>query len=171
MAVNLYSNCSIITTGCFFYNDSNQTTPVSNGKYSDGTNCYTVDYGNGYVTTVGTCSYAGDVYFTAGGEQTFDESGDYNWIMYASSTANSYGANPVVITTTVSMDVTVYTEYDYYYPSGAISSGFSCSPNFYADGVYPYQVVISISPTSVTPTSNGGQNYYTSTGDLGPYIC
>jgi hypothetical protein len=55
MAGNLYSNCSIITTGCFFYSDSNLTSPVSNGKYSDGTDCYTVS-GGGEITAVQTCS-------------------------------------------------------------------------------------------------------------------
>lgn len=56
MALNLYSNCSTITTGCFFYSNSNLTSPVSNGKYSDGTNCFTVSGGNGEVTAVETCS-------------------------------------------------------------------------------------------------------------------
>ena len=55
MAVNLYTNCLTVTTGCYFYNNSNLTSPVSNGKYSDGTNCYTVSGGNGEVTTVETC--------------------------------------------------------------------------------------------------------------------
>ena len=55
MAVNLYSNCSTITTGCFFYNNSNLTSPVSNGKYSDGTNCFTVSGGSGEVTSVESC--------------------------------------------------------------------------------------------------------------------
>lgn len=56
MAINLYSNCETVTTGCFFYNNSNLTSPVSNGKYSDGTDCYTVSGGNGEITAVQTCS-------------------------------------------------------------------------------------------------------------------
>jgi hypothetical protein len=52
----LYSNCSTITTGCYIYNDIYKTSPVNNGYYSDGTNCYDVQWGNGYVNSVSTCS-------------------------------------------------------------------------------------------------------------------
>lgn len=55
MAVNIFSNCSTLTTGCFLYNNSNLTSPVSNGKYSDGTDCYTVTGGNGEITAVESC--------------------------------------------------------------------------------------------------------------------
>ena len=55
MAVNLYSNCSAPVLGCFFYNNSNLTSPVSNGKYSDGTNCFTVSGGSGEITSVTSC--------------------------------------------------------------------------------------------------------------------
>jgi hypothetical protein len=60
MAVNVYSNCSNLgtqgTSGtCYLYNNSNLTSPVSNGEYSDGTNCYTVTGGAGLITLVGAC--------------------------------------------------------------------------------------------------------------------
>jgi len=55
MAVNLYSNCSSPALGCFFYNNSNLTSPVSNGRYSDGTNCFTVSGGSGEITSVTAC--------------------------------------------------------------------------------------------------------------------
>jgi hypothetical protein len=56
MAVNVYSNCStLVATTCYLYNNSNLTSPVSNGEYSDGTNCYTVTGGAGQITLVGAC--------------------------------------------------------------------------------------------------------------------
>ena len=66
----LYSNCSTITTGCYIYNDIYKTSPASNGYYSDGTNCYNVEYGNGYVYAVTSCpsydNYNADRYDCSG---------------------------------------------------------------------------------------------------------
>jgi hypothetical protein len=39
---------------------------VGNGYYSDGTNCYDVQFGNGYVQSVSTCFYTVDLYATHG---------------------------------------------------------------------------------------------------------
>ena len=55
MGLNAYSNCSPLTTGCFLYQDSGLTTPVSDGVYSDGTNTYTVSGGAGQIASQGTC--------------------------------------------------------------------------------------------------------------------
>lgn len=56
MAVNVYSNCStLVATTCYLYNNSNLTSPVSNGQYSDGIDCYTVTGGNGQITSVDPC--------------------------------------------------------------------------------------------------------------------
>lgn len=55
MAATFYSDCSTITTGCFLYNNSNLTGPVSNGKYSNGIDCFTVTGGNGEVTALEAC--------------------------------------------------------------------------------------------------------------------
>lgn len=65
MAVNVYSNCStLVATTCYLYNNSNLTSPVSNGEYSDGTNCYTVTGGAGQITLVSACpvTYTVDLY-------------------------------------------------------------------------------------------------------------
>jgi hypothetical protein len=56
MAVSVYSNCTTLTSGCFLYDNSNLTSPASNGKYSDGFDCYTVSGGNGEITSVSACS-------------------------------------------------------------------------------------------------------------------
>jgi hypothetical protein len=56
MAVNVYSNCStLVANTCYLYNNSNLTSPVSNGKYSDGIDCYTVTGGAGQITSVEEC--------------------------------------------------------------------------------------------------------------------
>lgn len=55
MALTVYSNCSVITTGCFLYTDTGLTTPASNGKYSDGANCFTVSGGAGEITASEAC--------------------------------------------------------------------------------------------------------------------
>jgi hypothetical protein len=56
MAVNVYSNCStLVANTCYLYNYSNLTSPVSNGKYSDGIDCYTVTGGAGQITSVEEC--------------------------------------------------------------------------------------------------------------------
>lgn len=55
MPADVYSNCTTLTTGCFLYNNSNLTSPASNGKYSDGFDCYTVSGGNGEITSVDAC--------------------------------------------------------------------------------------------------------------------
>lgn len=65
MAVNVYSNCStLVANTCYLYNNSNLTSPVSNGKYSDGIDCYTVTGGNGQITSVEACpvTYTVDLY-------------------------------------------------------------------------------------------------------------
>lgn len=57
MSQIVYSNCSTISIdGCSLFTDSSLNTPVSNGKYSDGTNCYTVSGGFGEVTAIENCS-------------------------------------------------------------------------------------------------------------------
>jgi len=56
MGANAYSNCATLAVGCYLYTDTGLTTPVSNGKYSDGTYCYVVSGGSGQITAKNTCS-------------------------------------------------------------------------------------------------------------------
>jgi hypothetical protein len=166
----LYSNCSTITTGCFIYNDIFKTSPVGNGYYSDGTNCYDVQFGNGYVQSVSTCTV--EVYFTVGGETNFDGNGDWPYVIYASTTADSYASNPINVNTNVTVFFDLVAEFaTYNSSSGVLGSGLSCNTVLFIDGTYANQAVYSVTPTSVSPTSNGNQNYNDSTGDLGPYTC
>ena len=169
----LYSNCSTITTGCFIYNDIFKTSPASNGYYSDGTSCYTVGIiggSAGEVTAVSTCTV--EVYFTVGGETNFDGNGDWPYVIYASTTADSYASNPINVNTTVTVFFDLVAEFaTYSSASGTLSSGLSCNAISFIDGNYPNQAVYSVTPTSVSPTSSGNQDYNASTGDLGPYTC
>lgn len=56
MALNYYSNCTTLGIGCYLYTDSACTTPVSNGYYSDGTTCWQVTGGSGYISDESACS-------------------------------------------------------------------------------------------------------------------
>jgi len=61
MASYVYSSCNPITTGCYLYTNACLTTAASSGRYSDGTDCFTVD-GTGYVTGVASCNPSYDNY-------------------------------------------------------------------------------------------------------------
>lgn len=54
MSFIYYSNCSTLSIGCYLYDDSNLTIPVTNGYYSDGTNCYETCCG-GYILGITGC--------------------------------------------------------------------------------------------------------------------
>ena len=51
---NIYSSCSPLTIGCYLYTDINLTTPVSDGSYYDGTNCWNV--ASGQIFSQGSCT-------------------------------------------------------------------------------------------------------------------
>ena len=52
MAQNIFSNCSIITTGCYLYT----SVGVAVLEYSDGSNVFTVTGGGGEITSSEPCS-------------------------------------------------------------------------------------------------------------------
>ena len=56
MPQNVFPSSSPITVGVFLYLDSGLTTPAPNGKYSNGTDVFTVSGGLGEVTTAELCS-------------------------------------------------------------------------------------------------------------------
>jgi hypothetical protein len=55
MTKYIFSDCEYIRLGCKFYLDRNLETIAAAGKYSDGTNCFSVD-SLGVVTSVNACS-------------------------------------------------------------------------------------------------------------------
>lgn len=50
-----YSNCTTLAVGCYLYTDSACTNPVSNGFYSNGTTCWQVTGGSGYISAESAC--------------------------------------------------------------------------------------------------------------------
>jgi len=57
----VYSDCNPITTTCYLYTDACLTTAAPSGRYSDGTDCFTVTSG-GYVSAVESCTPSYDNY-------------------------------------------------------------------------------------------------------------
>lgn len=51
---NFYSNCAILTTNCVLYLNSNGTSPVGAGYYSDGVNCWATN-SSGVITGTTVC--------------------------------------------------------------------------------------------------------------------
>jgi hypothetical protein len=51
---NLYSNCAILTTNCYLYTNSNGSTAVGAGFYSDGSTCWGTNT-SGMITGSTTC--------------------------------------------------------------------------------------------------------------------
>jgi hypothetical protein len=51
---NFYSNCAILTVNCVLYLNSNGTSPVVAGYYSDGVTCWTTN-SSGVITGTTNC--------------------------------------------------------------------------------------------------------------------
>lgn len=66
MALNIFTTCSTLSVGCILYTDSGLTTQVSDGYYSDGTNCYTVGSSIAYgrIDSISTCTTLGEIDIT-----------------------------------------------------------------------------------------------------------
>lgn len=81
----VYSNSSSLAVGYNLYNDTNLTSAVVDGKYSDGTNCYTVVSGS--ITSEGACPIFIDVSMCA--SQTADMSGAIDVHAYSTAPVNT----------------------------------------------------------------------------------
>jgi hypothetical protein len=166
MAVNLYSNCSTITTGCFFYNDSNLTSPVSNGKYSDGTDCYTVS-GGGEITSITTCP-SGTVYININGPGSADNTGETgsgnSQIVSQSVTTFSSNSNFVNVTSNLEIYAVCYGETNTSYDLRYINSGDHCASGVLFTGLDPFEIIDAYGILSITPTSDGTYTYAVGSG-------
>jgi len=173
MAQNLYSNCGTLTTGCFLYTNQALTTPVSNGKYSDGTNCYDVTGGSGEITSFASCPPPENVILNVCGDQ-FAAGGQLTVRVRAMDGYN-FGANPVTVISAISMDV-VATDQNLVSYSGyfVINAGESCDLNLiYAPTGFEVEVY---SVTNISPASAGNQTYlggssYFDTGSPACWTC
>jgi hypothetical protein len=167
MAVNLYTNCLTVTTGCYFYNNSNLTSPVSNGKYSDGTNCYTVSGDNGEITSMTTCS-SGTVYININGPSSADNTGETgsgnSQIVSQSVTTFSSNSDFVNVVSNLEIYAVCYGENNTSYDLRYINIGDHCASGVLFTGLDPFELIDAYFVISVSPTSDGTYNYATGTG-------
>lgn len=169
MASYYYSNCSTITSGCYIYYDIYKSSPTANGYYSDGTNCYFVNYGNGYVVSVSSCYTT--VYINVNGPGSADASGETGSgnVQVPAQNTNSYtnvsGNYITVDVATLTVVITCYGSSNTVNDTCYIYSGNKCSttgPMF--TGLNPYETIDAYGVTSVSPSTSSTQAYYTGNG-------
>lgn len=83
--VVVYSNSSSLSTGVSLWNETTLSTLVTDGKYSNGTDCFTVVSGS--ITSQGACPIFIDVSMCA--SQTADMSGAIDVYAYSSAPVNT----------------------------------------------------------------------------------
>ena len=62
----IYSNCSTLNVGCKLYTTSNLSVFAQDGKYSNGTWCYTVGGGAGLIVSSESCNLASPIVLRVG---------------------------------------------------------------------------------------------------------
>jgi len=152
------SNCTTLSAGCYLYNGPGLTNPVSNGYYSDGTNCFTVTGGAGYISSMDSCS-ATAVYINVIVPYTL---GCYNYGDFCASSYDVY-SNPINVDTNV--QVQTYWNGDLggqIYANIYITSGNNCGTGFaYTGGsINCAGEYFSYDSTATFPTTSGTQDYY-----------
>ena len=161
MGGTYYSNCSTITTGCYIYNDIYKTSIASNGIYSDGTNCYTVSYGNGYVSSIGTCLT--NVYINVCGDDPADSVGGVS-VTVRSMNTNTFLGSTITVDTTLTIEVVAQGS-----SSGNISgtlyinNGNNCGTGTIF-GFGNSETIDGYFVNSITPSSSGTQSYIAGSG-------
>lgn len=165
MAIFYNSNCSTLSTGCFLYNGPGLTNPVADGYYSDGSNCYTVTGGNGYISNASICS-----------SQTFVTITPYIPYTMTCFSNNTFAAvSDYVVATNVQVEITWYgdlggstTQYI------TIFAGQSCNTTtfFVGSNISCLGEYYSFNVTILNPSSFGSQIYQVgSPNTLGFYPC
>lgn len=165
MAIYYNSNCSSLSVGCYLYNGPGLTNPVANGYYSDGTNCYTVTGGNGYISNIEACSAYNIVVITPYVPDSMTCFSNYTFAMYADN----------IVDTIVQVEVTWYgdlggsvTQY-VYIPTGTNCGSVSFSSGGQINCIGEYFSLIS---TVITPPTYGNQLYQEGPPDTsGFYPC
>jgi hypothetical protein len=162
MSANYNSNCSTLSVGCYLYSGPGLTNPVSNGYYSDGSNCYTVTGGSGYISSVDVCT-AYVIIDT-----------------YTPYTMTCYSFYNFAAEATTNVDTNVDVEIIWYGDLGGsvigtvtISSGTACNTVEVATGGSIDCLGENISSISVAldPLSYGTQIYEVGTNSTGVYPC
>jgi len=162
MGGTFYSNCSTITTGCYIYNDIYKTSPASNGYYSDGINCYTVEYGNGYVFSVASCTTP--LYININGPSAADstgETGSGNVQVASQSVSYWVDGNYVNVASTLTIDAICYASTTSPYPTDLnyIFNGDSCETGFLFAGMSAFETIDGYAITGVSPSSDSTYTY------------
>lgn len=148
------SDCSTISVGCYLYNGPGLTNPVSNGYYSDGTDCYTVTGGSGYVSSVDVCS----TFVTI----------DY-YVPYYAGCYNNY---TFAATSTTSVNTNVDVEINWYGDLGGfmtgtvtIANGTSCNTAgvYSGGGVDCFGENVSTTNVTLNPSAFGTYVYQVGT--------
>lgn len=165
MASYYYSNCSSLSAGCYLYTNQALTSPVSDGYYSDGTNCFTVTGGSGYVSNVETC--ATSVYITI--------------TTYAPEQMTCYSNYTFAAAADNVVDTIVYTETTWYGDLGGsvtayinIAAATSCNSTsvYTAGSINCFGEFFSYGSIILSPSSYGIQIYQAGTVDTsGFYPC
>jgi hypothetical protein len=162
MAIYYNSNCSTLSAGCYLYNGPGLTNPVSNGYYSDGTNCFTVTGGAGYVSSMDSCTITPTTVYISGDISPNYSSfgGTYYGALYPTTTG--YPAGSINLDATIYVPIYAYDDLSNYNTTTiTMYNGTNCTPfsiSGFAWGAYlsdwgPYG--------SIYPSSSGTQDYYT----------
>jgi hypothetical protein len=143
--ITVYSNVPSLTVGSSLYTDTALTTPVTDGKYSDGTTCNTVV--SGLITLQAACPIFIDISMCA--SQTADGGGNIG--------VNAYATTPV------NTDVTAYFIWQGDLGSlitgeVVIPPGSSCGSVTFS-GANAGENVSVFMLDDVIPNSNGNQTY------------
>lgn len=143
--VTTYSNSSSLSTGVSLWNDSGLTSLVTDGKYSDGTDCFTVISGS--ITSQGACPIFIDV------------------SMCASQTADMSGAVDVHAYSTAPVNINVTTYFTWTGDLASIIPGIVTIPSGSSYGYMQYiganagENVSTFTLDDIIPNSNGNQQY------------
>ena len=143
--VTTYSNSSSLSTGVSLWNDSGLTSLVTDGKYSDGTDCFTVVSGS--ITSQGACPIFIDV------------------SMCASQTADMSGAVDVHAYSTAPVNTNVTTYFTWTGDLASIIPGIVTIPSGSSYGYMQYiganagENVSTFTLDDIIPNSNGNQQY------------
>jgi len=150
MVQNVYTDCFIPEIGCRLYLDASGEVAAPLGKYSDGTNCYSVDSG-GYVTAVNMC---GELQF----QFTSTDISDFIWAM--DITGSNFAVTlPLLPPTAGPNDRPDYT-YDFYvnWGDGTISGPITQYDSILAQHTYTSPGIYTASISGRMETWNTSRN-------------
>lgn len=168
------SDCSILEVGCFLkiwngssWVNADSYSGVVSGKFSDGTNCYTVS--SGVITAKDQCRV--DIYMNICADTQADGSGYVSVRLQAQDTSNYSTGTLTAVNTNVTVNFTINGA-----DSGQITDSITITngntnngPIGFGPGFGSGELVSSIVIDSISPASSG--NYYYNTGSTNIGSC